>query len=149
MTGGSLRILVVDDNPLTVESEALLLGLMGHEVLAAAGGHDALAKAQSFDPDVIFLDISMPDMSGWDVARQIRAIPWTRRRPLLVALTALSGEEACERSWQLGIDFHFTKPADVQRIANMLPVMVRRVERKPHVAPPRLGASLDRSGPYS
>lgn len=128
MAGSSLRILVVDDNPSTVESETILLGLMGHEVRAAGNGHDALAEARTFAPDVILMDIGLPDVSGWEVARRLYLAG--ARRPVLVALTALPGERACEESWQAGFDFHFTKPADIQRIANMLPAIVRRHERR-------------------
>lgn len=125
MSGNSLRILVVDDSRSALESEALLLSVLGHEVETAAGGEEALEAARHFEPDVILMDIGMPDLNGWDVASKIRAMQW-QQRPILVALTAFDDEQSRDKSWRHGFDFHFTKPADLTRIAHMLAAKIRR-----------------------
>lgn len=106
----SRRILVVDDNPDAAELVAQLLSLRGHEVAFACSGADALAAAERFDPEVIFLDIGMPDMDGYQVASALRRsgrFPSTR----IVALTAWGNAKAREWSAATGFDAHILKPA--------------------------------------
>lgn len=109
--GRALRVLVVDDYPDTAESMALLLRLEGHEVDIALDGPEALRIARAVHPDVVLLDITLPGMNGWEVARQLRAMSWGRR-PLLIAVTAHGFEDDLRRCRDAGFDFHLVKPAD-------------------------------------
>ena len=116
-----LRILVADDNPDTVEMMALVLRLHGHEVQTAPDGLTALRLFQEQKPDVVFLDIGMPHMSGWDVARRVRELVAPAcRPPLLVAITGYGGAENEQRSAEAGFDRHLLKPVDIKEIQRLL-----------------------------
>ena len=84
--GRSLRIVVADDDPDTVLMVAVLLRDEGHEVRTARNGTEAIAAVREFNPDVVFVDIAMPNMSGWDVVREIRKMNG-HTPPLLVAMS--------------------------------------------------------------
>ena len=115
----AVRVLVVDDSPDNVESMALLLRLYGHEAEVALGGPAALRAAQAQQPDAVLLDISMPGLDGYQVARQLRAM-FRDKRLLLVALTALGSEEDRRRSEEAGFDLHLVKPADPLAVEHLL-----------------------------
>ena len=115
----AVRVLVVNDYPDNVASMALLLRLCGHEVEVALGGAAALRVAQAQQPDAVLLDISMPGMDGYQVARQLRAM-FRDKRLLLVALTALGSEEDRRRCEEAGFDLHLVKPADPLEIEHLL-----------------------------
>jgi PAS domain S-box-containing protein len=115
---GALRVLVVDDNRDAAESLALLLRLRGHEVRQAHDGFEALAAATAFHPDAVLLDIGLPGLNGYDVARRMRQEQWSRRA-LLIAVTGWGQEGDKQRSREAGIDHHFTKPVDVGRLAEL------------------------------
>ena len=105
------RVLVVDDNADSADSLARLLALDGYDVRVANGGMEALHEAASFRPDVVLLDIGLPMMNGYDVARRIRTEPWgTDMR--LVALTGWGQDEDRRRSKEAGFDDHVVKPVD-------------------------------------
>src|SRR5262245_9614394 len=87
-----LSVLVVDDSPETADSTAELLTLHGHAVRVAYSGEDALSVAVAESPDVVLLDIRMPGLSGWEVARRVRG-RLVGKPPVLVAVTA-AGTEA-------------------------------------------------------
>jgi PAS domain S-box-containing protein len=114
-----LRILVVDDNRDAAETLAALLGSMGHTAPVAADGHQALRMIASLRPQVVFLDIGMPGMSGYEVARAVRADP-RLDGVRLVALTGWGGVEDRARSREAGIDVHLTKPATLSAIEGAL-----------------------------
>jgi len=103
------RIIVVDDNDDQVQSLAMLLTMMGHDVAQAANGHDAIERAIRFKPDLMLIDIGMPGMEGYDVARQIRERPDTRSIRL-VAQTGWGGDVDRQRSKDAGFDDHLVKP---------------------------------------
>jgi PAS domain S-box-containing protein len=113
----SLRLLVVDDNPDTVESLAMLLRLNGHEVMTADTGPAALEAALAHDRDVILLDIGLPSINGYDVARRIRA---KADKPVLIAMTGYGQQEDREKSREAGFDYHLTKPVDPNRLQDLL-----------------------------
>jgi PAS domain S-box-containing protein len=113
------RLLVVDDNRDSAESLALLLRRRGHEVREAYDGQEALAAAESFRPDVVLLDIGLPGMNGYEVARRIRREPWSRGI-VLVAVTGWGQEGDKRRSREAGIDHHLTKPVDLVRLSALL-----------------------------
>jgi CheY-like chemotaxis protein len=82
---------------------------MGHEVLVAADGVQAVELAEKFEPPIALLDIGMPRMDGYEAARRIRALG---RRIVLVALTGWGQEQDQQRAYAAGFDYHLTKPAD-------------------------------------
>jgi two-component system, chemotaxis family, CheB/CheR fusion protein len=115
----AVRVLVVNDYPDNVESMAVLLRLFGHEVGVALGGPAALRAAQAQQPDAVLLDISMPGLDGYQVARKLRAM--FRDKPLLlVAITAHGFEEDRRRCEEAGFDLHLVKPADPLEVENLL-----------------------------
>jgi two-component system CheB/CheR fusion protein len=117
--GRGRRILVVDDNRDAAESLALVLRLLGHEIQTALEGLEALQKAASFHPDVVLLDIGMPRMNGYEVARHIRQQPWGGKIAV-IALTGWGQEEDKRRSREAGFDHHLTKPVDPMLLENLL-----------------------------
>jgi len=113
------RILVADDNSDALESLATLLELGGHEVFSAANGALALESAERHLPEVALLDIGMPKLDGYEVARRIRAQPWGRRITL-VALTGWGQESDRRRSGEAGFDSHLVKPLDLDKLTALL-----------------------------
>ena len=113
------RILVVDDNVDSTESLKLLLQLEGHDVRAALDGHTAIAAAMAFLPQVILLDIGLPDMDGLEVARHLRKLPETKRA-LLIALTGYARPEDRQHSLDAGFDHHVAKPLDFERLRALI-----------------------------
>jgi CheY-like chemotaxis protein len=119
-----LRILVVDDDRDTVETMALWLRLAGHEVETASSGPQALCLAGGYRPDVIFLDVAMPGMDGWAVARQLRANPATRHARI-VNVTGYVREVDRERSLDAGCDELWPKPLAPEQLAGLLESLQR------------------------
>jgi CheY-like chemotaxis protein len=113
------RVLVADDNADAAESIALLLELAGHEVRVAHTGHGALAVAREFRPDAALLDIGMPELSGYEVARELRREPWGAAINL-IALRGWGREEDRLRALEAGFDRHLTKPIDPQALTALL-----------------------------
>jgi CheY-like chemotaxis protein len=113
------RILVVDDNQDSATSLAMILGLMGHETRTANDGIQAIEVADEFRPDAIVLDIGMPKLNGYEVARQIRQKEWGRQ-VLLIALTGWGQETDRLRSSDAGFDAHLIKPVDANEIQRLL-----------------------------
>ncbi|NLC58334.1 MAG: response regulator [Armatimonadetes bacterium] len=111
------RILVVDDNTDAAEMLAALLELDGHEILTANSGPAALALAESFAPEVALLDIGMPGMDGYTVARHLRR---KLESALLVAVTGYGQEEDRQRSRAAGFDYHLTKPVSLDAVRRIL-----------------------------
>jgi PAS domain S-box-containing protein len=117
--GRRLRILVVEDNLDAAESFVTLLQLQGHEIRAAQSGLTALEVASSFVADVAFIDLGLPGMDGYEVARRLRAIPGFQAT-VLVALTGYGQDEDKRRSLDAGFDHHLTKPVDPATIDRLL-----------------------------
>jgi CheY-like chemotaxis protein len=115
----ALRILVVDDCEDSAETMALLLRFYGHEVEIAANGLTALGKARVYQPDVILLDIGLPGMSGYDLAR-LWSSPSPGKKPLLIAVTGYGTEADREHSAEAGIDLHLVKPVDPAELRGIL-----------------------------
>ena len=109
------RVLVVDDNVDAAESTAAFLRLEGHEVKAVHDGLQALASLKVFDPHVVVLDIGLPGLDGYAVARQLRERGDTSH-VLLIALTGYGQKEDRARAADAGFDYHFVKPADPREI---------------------------------
>ncbi|RZL04075.1 MAG: response regulator [Rubrivivax sp.] len=113
------RILVVDDNHDAAESLQLLLELQGHEVKLAGDGQLALAMAQAFQPDVLLLDIGLPFLNGYEVARLIRQEAWGKAM-CLVALTGWGQAKDKQIATEAGFDWHLTKPVNPAELDSIL-----------------------------
>jgi CheY-like chemotaxis protein len=113
------RILVVDDNRDAADSLGMLLRFLGADVQVAHGGHEALDAFEAYQPSVVLLDIGMPGMDGYQVARAIRGRENGAGVPL-VALTGWGQEEDRRRSREAGFDHHLIKPADIAALQSLL-----------------------------
>jgi CheY-like chemotaxis protein len=120
------RILLVDDNRDAADSLALLLGLEGHDVRVAYAGRPAIEVAHEFRPEIAVLDLGLPDLSGYDVARLLRQDPALGRIEL-IALTGWGQEEHRKRALEAGFDHHLTKPVDLEQFARLLQASAPRV----------------------
>jgi PAS domain S-box-containing protein len=105
------RVLVVDDNRDATDSMAMLLSVWGHDARIARDGHEALGTAADFQPEVILLDIGLPGMDGYEVARRLRDMPGLRNT-VLIAMTGYGQEDDRVRSREAGFARHLVKPAD-------------------------------------
>jgi adenylate cyclase len=103
------KILVVDDTPRNVKLLADLLAVKGYEVATALSGPEALGKIEREQPDLVLLDVVMPEMSGYEVCRKIREVPETRILPV-VMVTALDPAEERVKGIEAGADEFLTKP---------------------------------------
>jgi PAS domain S-box-containing protein len=113
------RVLVAEDNADAAESLVRLLRLNGHDVQAAYDGRQAIAEAEKFKPTVALLDIGLPDLTGYDVARHVRSQDWGKEM-VLVALTGWGQEEDKRRTREAGFDQHIVKPVDPMLLLKML-----------------------------
>ena len=135
ITPESARILVVDDVPANVRMLSGMLRTRGYEVLTAAGGQEGIDKALAERPDLVLLDVMMPDVSGYDVCRAIRAKPETQMLPV-VMVTALDQPEERVKGIEAGADDFLTKPINqpelFARVRSLLRIKAYRetVERQ-------------------
>lgn len=116
---GQLQVLVVDDNTDAAESLGVLLDIEGHAAHIAHTGAEALQVAQAKPLDVVFLDIGLPDMTGYEVARRMRLLPGMQKT-LLVALTGWGTQDDRQRTRDAGFDRHLTKPAELPAVEELL-----------------------------
>jgi two-component system CheB/CheR fusion protein len=105
------RILVVEDNPDAAESLRLLLAGLGHQVDVVNDGREAVDAARRLRPDVILLDIGLPGVDGFHIAKALRGLPETSAARL-IAVSGYGQEKDRERSKEAGFDLHFVKPVD-------------------------------------
>jgi PAS domain S-box-containing protein len=120
-----VRVVVADDNADAADSLAALLRAVGHEVRVAHDGQEALDVARSFRPAVALLDIGMPGLNGYEVAKRIRSEPWGGG-VLLIAVTGWGQQEDRRRAFEAGFDGHLTKPAQLDDIE----VLITKVREK-------------------
>jgi PAS domain S-box-containing protein len=118
-TGNPVRALIVDDNIDAAATLSLLLQLAGHTTAVAHEGVEALKAATDFKPDIVLLDLGLPGMDGYEVARAIRRMPESGN-PVLVAVTGWGTPEDRLRTKQAGFDEHLTKPVDISMIELLL-----------------------------
>ncbi|TMA87304.1 MAG: response regulator [Deltaproteobacteria bacterium] len=114
-----LRVLIVEDNIDAAESLAALLARDSHEVRIAPDGITALRLAQAAPPDLALVDIGLPEMSGYEIVREMRALP-EGQRIAVVAITGYGREEDRERSRAAGFDQHLVKPVDLDTLHALL-----------------------------
>ncbi len=115
------RILIVDDNRDALESLAALLEMSGHEVHVAADGEAALQVAEDCTPEVVLLDLGLPKLDGYEVARRLRETPWGKAA-VIIALTGWGQDEDRRRTRASGFDSHMVKPLDLDALTRMLHV---------------------------
>ena len=113
------RILVVDDYADAAESLAMLLQAEGHEVQTADCGMKAIEQAQVFNPQIVLLDIGLPDLDGYEVAKRLRMLPGSRDA-ILIALTGYGQTEDIERSKSAGFNHHLLKPLNFEKLSALL-----------------------------
>jgi CheY-like chemotaxis protein len=111
-----LRVLVVEDDADNAESLTLLLRLWGHEVQVCRTGAEALRLAPRYAPQAVLLDIGLPGMSGWEVARQIRR----SGTMVLIGLSGFGMQQDHQRASQEGLDHFLVKPADPEELERLL-----------------------------
>jgi PAS domain S-box-containing protein len=119
------RILIADDNIDAASSLSLMLQVMGYDVRVAHDGLEALAVAESFRPDAMLLDIGMPGMNGYEVARKLRERPATANATI-VALTGWGQEEDRRKSREFGFDHHLVKPVEPSTLETLLANLGKR-----------------------
>jgi CheY-like chemotaxis protein len=114
-----LGILIVDDHPDTADSMAKVIASWGHDTFVAYGGPTALQLARQHHPQVAILDLRMPGMDGFELAKRLRE-ELGPKAITLIAVTALGDGEAMRRSEQAGFTFHLVKPAYLPELRNLL-----------------------------
>jgi PAS domain S-box-containing protein len=123
------RFLLVDDNVDAADAQAALLRMHGHEVETAHSGEEALKRATQFCPEVVLLDLGMPGMDGFEVARRLRQTP-VGRGAVLIAQTGWGQEQDRERTAAAGFDAHLAKPVELralmEKLASTTPGYLRR-----------------------
>jgi DNA-binding response OmpR family regulator len=112
------RVLVVDDNEDAADSLAMLLTVRGDAVRIAYDGIEAVEAEHDFHPEVVLLDIGLPKLSGYDVARRIRSARGDS--VLIIAITGWGQDEDRQRARDAGFDHHFTKPVDFDVLLNLI-----------------------------
>jgi two-component system CheB/CheR fusion protein len=122
------RVLVVEDNQDLAEGLSNVLARAGHEVRCAGDGPSAITSAEEFRPEIVLLDIGLPIIDGYEVARRLRRLPGFED----VSLVALSGygeRKDRQRAKEAGFDLHLVKPADLDRLESVIADLPRRPER--------------------
>jgi PAS domain S-box-containing protein len=119
VAGEAARILVIDDNQDAAESLAMLLTIEGHDARVAMDGESGLKLAGELRPEIILLDIGLPGRDGYEIAREIRSLPWGSD-VILIAATGWGQSEDKARARAAGFDFHLTKPVDLDALARIV-----------------------------
>jgi DNA-binding response OmpR family regulator len=120
-----LRVLVADDERDQVATLALLLQDEGHEVREVYRGSEVLRMVRDFDPDIALIDIGMPGMTGYDVAREIRQV-FGKGRPLLIAVTGWKQSSDRILAQLAGFDHHLAKPFDPRKLVELIEPLASR-----------------------
>ena len=124
------RILVVDDLKDITETMGLLFETLGHDTKVAADGRQAVDEAAAFEPEIVFMDLDMPVLNGYEAARAIRAAALARQ-PFLVALTSSHGVAVEVATRAVGFDFYLRKPADTNALLALVADLSTRTRPSP------------------
>jgi two-component system CheB/CheR fusion protein len=127
---GTARVLLVEDNPDTAESLTMLLELLGHRLRAAHDGVAALDAARANIPDVMLVDIGLPGMDGYEVARRVRRDPQLKD-VVLVALTGYGREEDKQQAMAAGFDYHLVKPVAPDALHGLVARLGKQEPKEP------------------
>jgi CheY-like chemotaxis protein len=119
------KILLVEDNELNRDMLSRRLARKGHEVSIAVDGREGVAKAHDERPEIILMDISLPELDGWEATRLLRADAATASIPV-IALTAHAMESDRFRSLEVGCDDYDTKPVELQRLLGKIDALLAR-----------------------
>ena len=122
MTQGATKILVVDDECHICEMMDEFLSLIGFDVLTATDGEHAIRMFEAEKPDIVFLDIKMPGLSGLDVLRRLRAL---QRTVGIVMLSAFGDEQTIQKAMDAGADYYLQKPMDFPQVKEILAALQR------------------------
>lgn len=125
-------ILVVEDNEMNMDVLTRFLRRDGHTVVAAGDGRQAITAARNEAPDIILMDLSLPEMDGWEATRRIRNNPLTKHIPI-IALTAHSTSADVKRAVEAGCDQYETKPLEYERLLKKVMGMLDRNGKGPGV----------------
>lgn len=120
-----IKVLLVDDNEAILESLSLLFELWGHDVRTVTDGKAGVELASKFSPDIIFIDLGMPIMDGYEAAKAIRNEPWGTDI-YLVAMSGWGQAEVVQRTVKAGFDRHFVKPVDSQLLEKLISDLVKK-----------------------
>jgi DNA-binding response OmpR family regulator len=115
------RVLVVDDHADTAELLATMVACLGHETRCAHSGADALRLARDFDPDLVLLDLQLPDVLGYELVQDLRARP-----RYIAAVTCWGRDEDRMRSFKAGLDQHIVKPLDLPKLRQLIACAAQR-----------------------
>jgi DNA-binding response OmpR family regulator len=143
-----LRVLIVEDHQDAAESMALFLTLLGCDTCVARTADEALGLYRNYRPAAVLLDLGLPRMNGWELARRLRRGDWAQAT--LIAIIGFGTAADRERSRQAGIDIHLLKPADPTLVQSLLEEVATKQRRADHR--PRASASkeptdrIDRGG---
>lgn len=132
---GRLSILVVEDDPESLQMMGTLLSLWGYQPRLVAAGPAALEAVQEAMPEVILLDLGLPGMDGFEVARAVRREPAGGASVLIVAVTAFRGEEYQRQATEAGFDRYLMKPVDIGSLKQVLAQAPRRNGGSPSLHP--------------
>ena len=124
------RILVVDDLKDITETMGLLFETLGHDTKVAGDGRQAVEETTAFEPEIVFMDLDMPVLNGYEAARAIRAATLARQ-PFLVALTASHGVAVEVATRAVGFDFYLRKPADTNALLALVADLSTRTRPSP------------------
>jgi signal transduction histidine kinase/ActR/RegA family two-component response regulator len=127
-TRANLRVLVVDDNVDAAAALAMLLQASGHQVQVAHTGPTGLAAARDFRPDVLLMDIGLPGLDGWQVAKRIRQQP-VFGNIVLIAVTGYGQNADRQRSQNAGFDYHLVKPVDFEKLRKILAAVSEKADQ--------------------
>ena len=119
------RILVVDDEPPIVRLMEFILARQGHEMLVAVNGEEALAKVREHRPDLVLLDIMMPRIDGYEVARSLRADPSLAEMPIIMLSAKAQGEDI-QKGMDVGVDEYITKPFSPEYLVQVVTDYLQR-----------------------
>lgn len=119
------RILLVEDNEMNADMISRRLQRRGYEVVLATDGREGIKKAGTESPDLVLLDLSLPEIDGWEVARQLKAAPETRPIPI-VALTAHAMAGDREKALEAGCDEYDSKPVDLPRLLGKIETLLQQ-----------------------
>jgi CheY-like chemotaxis protein len=125
---GSLRVFVVDDNRDAADSLAMLLRIWGHEAHVVYDGAGALAVAPGYGPHVLFIDLAMPKLDGYELAQRLRK-SFAPQRPFFVAMTGYADAEHQSQAAAAGFNHFLTKPLELDLLQRLLHAMAQGVSR--------------------
>ena len=120
-----MKILVVDDNADSADMVALTLQMSGHEARAAYSGQAALQIVVEYQPDFVLLDIGMPEMNGYEVARRLRQLAPTKNA-WLIAITGYGQDTDRQLTQEAGFDYHLVKPIDPDKLEEVLTKLAKQ-----------------------